>query len=72
MTEWQPIDTVPDDVMTVLGYSPRGSQEGTPCIAQITYYEGNGNTGWWEPVDGNRFYPTHWMPLPNPPLTQKE
>lgn len=65
MSEWRPIETAPKDGTTIL-------------------VAGQGSTAWmakWRPMKrvpdrwesiglgALPFYPTHWMPLPDPPDT---
>ena len=66
--EWQPIETAPKDGTLIIVHTYTGNT----TIAW--YYK---ETGLWphdEPYseDGepcNVGYPTHWMPLPEPPVT---
>lgn len=80
--EWQPIDTAPRDGTVIIlaaywsswdfekdaesfGWDVNTGQMGTPTIF--------GQTGeWWADngVGGLRlpYLPTHWMPLPTPPV----
>lgn len=40
------------------------------CEARFYKYHRTGGYG-WETVDGMRlYYVSHWMPLPNPPVTK--
>jgi hypothetical protein len=64
VTNWKPIETAPIDGTTVFATNWRLGQRGMVSF--------NGSE--WEMVDGltNQpmgvgFYPTHWMPLPEPP-----
>lgn len=75
--QWQPIETAPRDGTPVLTYSadaaadPRQGPVGNPCtpILVMAYIVGE-----WELVDeiGDwhipQYDPTHWMPLPAPPV----
>jgi hypothetical protein len=66
--EWQEIETAPKDA-AVLVYAPH-TYEGAFAVA-VWYFE-----GWaacW-PVLGEHlgFAPTHWMPLPVPPVSPTE
>ena len=65
MSEWQPIETIPSDGRTVLLWF--ASEFPAPEI----------DRGGWSPVLGRVWWsgddiisqPTHWMPLPAPPVT---
>ena len=67
--EWKTIETAPIDGAQFFGQNWRTGQRG------ILYR----NKQWeWELIDGMTntpmgigFYPTHWMPLPNPPSKQE-
>ena len=67
-SEWRPIETAPETVKAVLVWNGRDiwisgrekghkSRDGMPT---------NGSD-WF--IGTHRFYPTHWMSLPEPPLT---
>lgn len=83
--EWQPIETAPKDGTSVLIHNaiapglPGGvSQEcwaGNTCVA--AWWASSGNGKWICYMDAvedpqAHFEPTHWMPLPSPPLSRKE
>ena len=61
MGEWQPIETAPKD-QRILGWD--GDE-----ILTLDWNRSAG--GYWQQVsDSGRssaYYPTHWMPLPEPP-----
>lgn len=63
MIEWQPIKSAPKDKKIILYGEFKNSS-----IKHIIfgYYEIGGYTEGWV-SNGNEFYPTHWMPRPNPP-----
>jgi hypothetical protein len=65
MSEWQPIETVPEDVMRsadpVLLWSPD-----THTHAAYGRYWTQ-NSRWEEDCNSTPLYPTHWQPLPPPP-----
>lgn len=72
MADWRPIETAPRDATRILIAMPR--EEGAVCEAWwATDYEGG--PGYWStpPSGAGRGYtiladyPTHWMPLPDPP-----
>lgn len=64
---WQPIETAPKDGTTVIAYRPTKPPhiEGMHWSEGCWYwsYDGDGPDGYAVP-------PTHWMPLPSPPLTK--
>ena len=62
---WQPIETAPKDGTHVLLYWPTMSISSYPLVGFH-----HGDEYGWEPVadrDYGEIYPTHWMPLPEPP-----
>jgi hypothetical protein len=78
---WQPIETAPKDRLVLL-YVPRNPPEGklhnpmTIGWADGLYHDG---TIYWLSVEKSivwddlglrpiEIYPTHWMPMPEPPL----
>lgn len=61
--EWQPIATAPKDGTSVLLWSRNGYD--------VAVW--SGRIGEW--TTGQLFYapePTHWMPLPSPPVQKRE
>jgi hypothetical protein len=63
--EWQPIETVQhQDTEPVLLFTTEG--------VELAWWSAH-NNGWLS-NDGHYLYgtPTHWVPLPNPPATEKE
>ncbi len=79
MTDWQPIETAPKDGKHFLGTKNLGVGYGWRryiCCwydfkksfgAQFGIAEG----GIWHPLDGKNT-PTHWMPLPEPPVLKED
>lgn len=73
MSEWQPIETAPKDGSAILIWQPdRSKYWGLGNFDDLRYA-----IGYWRVADkigswGNRnsavVNPTHWMPLPAPPL----
>jgi len=63
MMEWQPINTAPLDTLVLLYLGDEGFAIGE---SWRTYDEQPYGLTWWVEERG-RFYPTHWMPLPEPP-----
>lgn len=67
MSEWQPIETAPRDRSSVLLYEDEMTGLG-PFIGYWTGVQ-------WLPLTASKSWetqPTHWMPLPTPPVTGKE
>lgn len=63
MSEWQSIETAPNDQRAILGYHVRSG------IMHVTWRDGIGSGRYvrhGEP-DGRGWRPTHWMPLPDRP-----
>lgn len=66
--EWQPIDTAPMDGTLILTcnigfYYPQ-------CGVWASYHPNATGKECWRTTDvcGNKLNPTHWMPLPDPPI----
>lgn len=58
--QWQPIETAPKSIDTdVVVYTPGM----VVPVRVLSYYDDA-----WRNGDGTAFKPTHWRPLPNPPL----
>lgn len=69
MTEWRAIDSAPRDEERILLFYPE--VEGVPCdgIIEGWYFSSpKGLDDGWETIIGFIGEPTHWMPLPEPPL----
>lgn len=64
MGEWQPIETHPNDGLPVLVFVPR--KRGEPVVLQAFNPTG---VQWWS-IGLGAVKPSHWMPLPAPPVTQ--
>lgn len=65
MTEWQPIETAPKHGTLILLYEPRPDTH----AYEIGFYD----CGCWFGSDHMyTVYPTHWMPLPDPPEQEDE
>ena len=63
--EWQPIESAPKDGTIVMIYWPTMSIHQYPTCAF-----NHGDEYGWELVsnrDYGEVFPTHWMPLPEPP-----
>lgn len=67
---WQPIETAPTDMTRVLFYTPADEETGYLAFMCVSYIDSGGlhtyQIDQWE--DGLR--PTHWMPLPAPPVVK--
>jgi hypothetical protein len=73
MSEWQPIETAPKDGRVVIAYQPGGvygNGISYPASVGTTYWRDADslNPGHWTGPYNPRDYPTHWMPLPEPPV----
>ena len=73
LTEWQPIETAPKDGRRVLLARHRWTFEGSWCEPH------EGRAGWypistveeWQMREEGPVAVSHWMPLPEPPATQR-
>jgi hypothetical protein len=64
MTEWQPIETAPKDGTKVLLFcNPCGAGVGLFHLRRKLWVLGDPNELEAEDI----IFPTHWMPLPEPP-----
>jgi hypothetical protein len=65
---WQPIETAPKDGTPVLGFLPQAYQ-GKGGYEVVLFDPSDGK--WWI---GCAFWvqPSHWMPLPTPPIDPKK
>ena len=70
MSKWQPIETAPRDGTPILGYSRRLPPKAR--IGTIMWVEPHWQVGGSEWAGGALAMwmsdPTHWMPLPEPPV----
>ena len=65
MSEWQPIETAPKDYTHVIGIDAKGA------IARTWFFAPSSLTQNWLRVGlpGKAvWHPTHWMPIPTPPV----
>jgi len=79
MSEWQPIETAPKDGAEIIAYGTRRGAYGyTDDVKTWTGVRWGmvcdfSHMAWREtkprPQYCNGFVPTHWMPLPKPPIT---
>jgi len=65
-TGWQPIETAPRDGAFVLAFGEHNGALADCSIAIIQWWDDAG--GWFSDGREYTFSPTHWMPLPEPPL----
>lgn len=64
---WQPIETAPKDGTWIWAYWPEAIFEDRQCPAVWEYHVDGYR--WTDPADSKEFVqPTHWMPLPAPPV----
>lgn len=80
MSEWQPIETAPKDIVGRQRMISGGAyHEYGPYILAHPVFGQVARVRWWQTSDGdprarnfledggNAVRPTHWMPLPEPP-----
>lgn len=67
---WQSIETLaePTEGQSVLGAEPR--QGDTYAVGEMHWTTDGWYWAWNDPTDawGGKIYPTHWQPLPDPPV----
>jgi hypothetical protein len=72
MTEWQTMETAPKDTDVLLylgdGYMVIG--EGWHTYDEPPYGEPSKELYWWV-LETGQVHPTHWMPLPEPPILKE-
>ena len=75
MSEWQPIETAPKDGTHILAYRlPVGIRftNNTNPPTVVHWFDDSDEPGFYTSVNERApehpFNPTHWMPLPDPPL----
>ena len=61
---WLPIDTAPKDGTVVLAFERNHSPDYYPCWFKQYMYEG----AFWQNDYDSDPQPTHWQPLPKPPI----
>ena len=67
MSEWQPIETAPLDGKEILI-----TTAGIGTLVRVGFWD-EAREGVWSVWPGReRMIPTHWMPLPPPPQTERE
>lgn len=67
MAEWQPIKTAPKDGTAILCCDLIVPVKGMPPIMFVGRWDAQ-YLGWCDkPWHRNRFAPSHWQPLPDPP-----
>ena len=67
-TEWKPIETAPKDDKQVPLWNPDNPHGEWPYMGVWDAIR----QAWTVHVDGQIIYPTHWMPLPDPPTAEEE
>jgi hypothetical protein len=78
--KWEPIETAPKNIVSREAFGSKGSHfhEYGPYILACSECDSPRRMRWWQVNDdvpvsnflgdcGNAFFPTHWMPLPEPP-----
>lgn len=74
MSEWQDISTAPKDKTDILLYRVWSLRTELPPIV-AAWFDNSGGAGWCSHEKPDNFIegkPTHWMPLPEPPLASSE
>ena len=71
--QWQPIETAPTDGTSILAIvAGEHPDSGEPYVPEVVHWL----AGWWNESwsydAGVDYQPTHWMPLPDGPLSPKE
>ena len=65
---WQPIETAPrDGTYILLGYTQQGDEMPTGLFVGVGSLHENGKLWVINSWDNEKAWPTHWMPLPDPP-----
>lgn len=75
LREWQPIETAPRDGTAILIFEPPRQSVQYEVHAVIQVAKWNVRGSWWVEAHGEgyeTYEPTHWMPLPLPPLALGE
>lgn len=65
---WEPIETAPKDGTKVLTYTPPPAPYGDPYFCVCAFFHGHWPSKWMHATGNTE--PTHWMPLPAPPLPE--
>jgi hypothetical protein len=61
-SQWQPIETAPKDYCTALV-----ADSETVWLAWYSDHDGDWHDATQDDSNHDEVYPTHWMPLPDPP-----
>ncbi len=74
MSSWRTIETAPKDgqflafEMCALNYGPNYEGQRVPRVFICNWWKGDThNRADWTDNHGGYAFPTHWMPLPDPP-----
>jgi len=67
MTDWQPIETAPRDGSDIIVYRPKFDGDYIPIVGVDYWFKGY---TWGR--SRRDCQPTHWMPLPKPPVTSQD
>lgn len=68
---WLPIESAPKDGTPILGF--KGNLPEPICIGIVRWMPDNSriaDTWAGGALGASMFYPTHWQPLPNPPVSE--
>ncbi len=75
--KWQPIESLKaEEGMKIIGcttpkITKAGHEVGCYDVQIIRAHEDKWNGLVWGKLDGNLYFPTHWMPLPPPPANHQ-
>ena len=81
LVQWLPIGTAPKNGTVVLGFAD--NKDGTVFLSEIMWCKNNetiigvtdsvvGPNQWFSLLSSGSVCPTHWMPLPEPPVLEKK
>ena len=67
---WRPIESAPDDLRLFLGIDMRAPSPTVHfCTVKASHLSPPGS---WYVTNGSSIQPTHWQPLPTPPVSEEQ
>lgn len=66
---WQPIETAPKDVLVLMFERQPEFLSSVDALVGIVFAGWWDGEGWRNNLDQQEQAPTHWMPLPEPPVS---